>query len=457
VLIQLALIVFGLFGILAAIVDMGFVRLTQVQMQVAADSAAMEGLRARDSEPDDAGSIDGFASDCMRRLVARDFVQWTFDDDFDLSGDSRSFGAGPNIKFTDGVDNLSAYQFMSVPEDDPDPAFRGGRTYKPLLQLNQTANLTHGDMVSGSFDPVAAPAEDSAYVRPDFIVDNSPPTSGDSGIETCPDDASVSSLDPWTGAVSHLGPISDSAFLVRLRRTNVANELDDVPGVSSRGTGLPLLFGRGTLIQDNPDSDYQPRRDGITVRATAIANARPALRVGASLPSVRGVLPLLLTEDFFHGLTTPMSVSVDRTTGLVSDGDGEFAADILAMNTVGLSLPPASFPAAICMAGTTVHVFAGIYPTSGLVANRVVGFGDITLQWPSDCSPSSLSITITRTTVPIIADRNATTVLDTGLPLDVPPSDIGPLLDAVRMFAGQADPLAPATTPGVVLAPALVR
>ena len=44
-LVQIALIVFALCGVLSLVVDIGYARLTQGQMQSAADAAALEGLR----------------------------------------------------------------------------------------------------------------------------------------------------------------------------------------------------------------------------------------------------------------------------------------------------------------------------------------------------------------------------------------------------------------------------
>ena len=47
-LVQIALMVFAFCGLLALVVDVGYARLTQGQMQTAADTAALEGLRKRD-------------------------------------------------------------------------------------------------------------------------------------------------------------------------------------------------------------------------------------------------------------------------------------------------------------------------------------------------------------------------------------------------------------------------
>src|SRR5262249_48697080 len=109
----------ALFAILSLVIDVGYARLTQVQMQNAADSAELEGLRNRDVgvfNPATGQTVDDpFASDCLRRAAARHVVQRVFDDDFDLTdGDAYQFGAGPVIDLTEGgVTNLHALQIAS--------------------------------------------------------------------------------------------------------------------------------------------------------------------------------------------------------------------------------------------------------------------------------------------------------------------------------------------------------
>jgi len=465
-LVQLALIAFGMFGILAAIVDMGFVRLTQVEMQVAADSAAVEGLRARDAMTDGTGQPAGFASDCNRRQTTRQFVQWTFDDDFDLSGDARSFGAGPNIKFTGGAEDLSAYQFMSIPAaDDPDPAFRGGRTFKPFLQLNQSTNETYGDMVSGTFAPGAPLIIDSTgqpvpglfeygasalpdhpeYERTDFTALAPIPDPGMTG--DC--EAVVLSLSP---------PIPDNSFLVRFRRTNVANDpdLDNVDGISSRGASLPLLFGRGTLIQDT-DSGYLPRRDGITVRATAIADAKPVVRVGAEPDPATGRLQL--TSECFLALRMsagPRPATIDVMTGAVTTAAcAPNALNFINPATViplGQPAAPASslLPACPDPAVTNTRVLFGAVVAAVEMTDRVVGFAGITMSW-ADCAadPSTITVTLSRTEAPYIAPGNANALLDPTFPF----GDMV-FVSAAHEFAYDMDGN---PQPGAMFAPVLVR
>ena len=47
---QFALIVFALCAVLSLIIDVGYARMTQSQMQNAADVAALEGVRSRDGK-----------------------------------------------------------------------------------------------------------------------------------------------------------------------------------------------------------------------------------------------------------------------------------------------------------------------------------------------------------------------------------------------------------------------
>jgi len=142
VLAQFVLIVFALFAVLSLVVDVGFARITQAQMQNAADVAALEGLRQRDVLASTPGQNNAFANDCLRRSSAHRLVRWVFDDDFNVAaGDDYQFGAGPVIDLTDGVGSLHALETLSV-SDVP--------VYKPDLQVNQQ-NQVHGDMVSGRF------------------------------------------------------------------------------------------------------------------------------------------------------------------------------------------------------------------------------------------------------------------------------------------------------------------
>src|SRR5262249_52619107 len=74
-LVYLPLLLFALLALASLVIDLGWARAAQRQMQTAVDAAALEGLRGQNAD-------------------ANALAAWTFDDDFDPSADARSFGAG---------------------------------------------------------------------------------------------------------------------------------------------------------------------------------------------------------------------------------------------------------------------------------------------------------------------------------------------------------------------------
>lgn len=252
-LVYFALFSLVMLGLLGLVVDLGLAMLTQKQMQVAADAAALEGLRGYDaSDP---------ATDSTGRQSAQDVVRWIFDDDFDPdNGSIHRFGAGPdfNVVF-------------------PNP---GGLTvqiqpsgfYRPTPQLNPD-DEPHGDMVRNYFHQTEDGSEDQDYQRADFT--DTPNAS------------------------------AQKAFLVRLRRTKTqtgaaTNPLDEQADVSSSGNSLPLLFSRAAMIPH----DHPLRTRGIPVRATAIAEGHPAVTVGVvdTANNVTGVMPFAVSMQEWNTL-----------------------------------------------------------------------------------------------------------------------------------------------------------
>lgn len=232
--IQFAMLTFAFFGIAAVLIDMRLAVHAQQLMQHAADSAALEGLGRREATVPP-----------NMRQAASDRVQVCFDDDLDPSnGDPMNFGAGPVIDLVNGIgpDNSSAQLVVGTP---------------PVLdvvpELN-TGNAVHGDIVTGTFDPLATThVENSDYTRSDFTPAAAPPGRG--------------------------------AMLVRMRRTPDRFGLDQIPGVSSSGPPLPFLFGFGSTMHGDGVSGYDPRTDGVTVRATSIADARRAVQISGPGPN----------------------------------------------------------------------------------------------------------------------------------------------------------------------------
>lgn len=307
-LLQSILLVFALLGIATLVVDMGYVRLSQVQMQSGVDSAALEGLRGRDA-----------LGDAGRREEAALFASRTY---LDPAGE-RLVGAGPDLTLTGGLTAANGSQLLSISADP---------VYRPALEPN-LANVPHGDMVSGTF-AAATGAEASTYLRDDFQS------------------------------------VGTSAFLVRMRRTDGRNPLDTPDNASvSTGRSLPLLFGLGTTVQSNQGAGYDMRSDGITVRATAIADGRPVKRIAAATAA-----PFALTRDFWDAMpdVTPIVLAVDGAGVLSSNSVpvGLFAAGTL--NRIGLEVVGAG-------AGTTATgaLYVPIYTAIG-GTSRVVGFGYVT-------------------------------------------------------------------------------
>ena len=473
-LVQVALIVVALCGLLSLVVDVGAVRLTQGQMQNAADTAALEGLRNRDvglRTPAGQFVNDPFASDCIRRAAANRMVRRTFDDDLDpVNGDpAYQFGAGPIIASNGGTTTLHAGQTIAPGEP---------RVYKPGPQLNQQ-NQVYGDMVSGRFcytaDPVPseggqyevqdivcteAQRGSGTYSRNDFNPSLTVPTPPPALLECpAPDDAVPA---PWPiGGSGSISTVNDSAFLVRLRRSNEFADagLAGEPSVASTGPTLPLTFGAGTTIAaDDPNGGYSVRRDGLTVRATAIASVQPAMRVG--LPRInaaqQGVAPFAVVDTCVQsatGAAVTLTVSINPTTGIITRTGagaptcptnaivGRFVANAATISTVG-QIPPVTPAAVPCL--TTASFTDRYGPVYSLMqaapANRVIGFARVAFTRAAACPAPGLPFTGTIVRgVSLVARSNATADVSGALPIPItaPPALVRELFDKNRVRPGR--------------------
>lgn len=373
VLIFFILLVFGLFAIGAGVIDVGFARLAQVEMQSATDGASLLGLREKDNP-----TIDPSIRDQQRRLRASQSVSYVFDDDFDLSSDEHNFGAGPVVNLSAGVGQANALQTVSLP---------GTVVYDPQLQLNDSENLVHGDQVAGSFDPLAQHSEANDYQRTDFT------------------------------------PAIDGAdFLVRMRRTNDFDGLDNEAGVSSSAPTIPYLFGRATtLASPDPSAGYAPRFHGITVRSTSISTIQPAKVVG-SPRSGFGAAPFILSRSYWDALLIDSGESVQVTVYL--DANGIFYSDASLTAQIGqyvfsdlTTIIPISIGAIVASAVIpdasllNSDGYAAIYEDiSGI--QRVIGFGRVTLALTTPGSPATLQLTkFTKR----VAHENASALLAQGI------------------------------------------
>lgn len=334
VLILFALMVFGLFAMAALVIDIGFARLTQRQMQSAADFAAIDGLRFRDGAPPEYDETSFAAPqdfDKARRLHARLMVESFFDDDLEPeNGDMGAFGsglghfgAGPVVEFKDGYGDPSLYASEYIfaadnPSSDPERIGSLPRVpvFKPQLEINHNDNAAnnYGDMVAGEFKP-----------NPDF-----PPLNENSAIDEYIDQDNKENY-----VRRDFVPISDAhsapAFLVRIRRSfedfSNRGEYPNADGVASSGPPVPYLFGRGTLLARSGIGR------GIAVRATGLSAVRATdangtasnignvTQVGPAFPrgivsesfGVVGVAPFLLNVE--HWPTEPIELRICEVDG----------------------------------------------------------------------------------------------------------------------------------------------
>ena len=147
-LVLVTMLLFGLMGLAALVMNVGFPRLAQSEMQTAVDSAALEGLR-------------------NGRPQASQIVSELFSDSTDANGQTVQYGAGPVVNFSGGVGDpdLAAAQLMQT--GNP-PVYQPGE-----LQVNE-GNAAEGDVVAGTYgvnpgyDTALAADEDANYNRRDF-------------------------------------------------------------------------------------------------------------------------------------------------------------------------------------------------------------------------------------------------------------------------------------------------
>lgn len=338
----------ALIGILALTLDFGFVILARRHMQTGVNASAKAGMRA-----------EALIAESTRRENARTALRLNFDDDFDLSSNATTIGAGIDTSLVQG----NGYQATTIGPPgtslEDDLANRSAFIYRPDdFELN-TGNAVHGDIVTGGYTTSASHEEDSSYSRSDF------------------------------------NPLGSRAMLVRMRRTHDPNGLDDVAGVSSGSGGLPLILARaGWIAVGDAGDPYSVRRDGVTVRATAIAEGVAARAVGVTdLSSLLGAAPVAMTLAQWQSLRTSTVnfVPIDPSNGRVNNGAG---IDFIARRTdataarfvsesiddVELSWPDTEF----IPDGVNREYFAPIYgtvtsPSTGVSEDLIYGFGSVQL------------------------------------------------------------------------------
>lgn len=262
VMVLFALLVIGFLAIAGMAIDLGLARLNQCHMQGAADSVSVEIVRERDWARIPLAEEDQFLRDLMRRTMSARLAAWRYLEGLPLTpaGGDEYGGGGAFLRYSQGLGELNWGRNLqqigwSVPrlatnyqlETDGSGAFVSATPF----------NLNYGDIVSGTFKPVAA---------------------NDDGNPFRMESASYDRLDFEPADVS-VAPYAESV-LVRMRRVG-GGEFEGYPQVSTTGRPVPLLFSAGTSIRSTgPDI----RQAGFRMRATSIATARRAVRVGLAVP-----------------------------------------------------------------------------------------------------------------------------------------------------------------------------
>lgn len=278
VLVLVVLLLFGIMAMAALVIDIGFARLTQRQMQTAVDGASLEGLRYRDGLWPEASDPNSDQYDLERRNAASLTAARMFDDNLLADeADPWNFGAGPIVEFSGGAGapDLVASQDMTIPATP---------VYKPTgsqqLKRNLGRNNADGDMLPGNYSVNSTShQEDATYTRNDFAI-------ADGG----------------------------SAFLVRMRRSNESFVGSDT---ASNGPALPYLFARGSLFNRSNDPAQAKLNDGIQVRATGIAHAQPAVCIGANNPLLLGIA--IEINQWEMGVPIPWIETRIADTGIIGE------------------------------------------------------------------------------------------------------------------------------------------
>ncbi|MGO9111850.1 MAG: pilus assembly protein TadG-related protein [Thermoguttaceae bacterium] len=439
VLVLFVMLFLGLLGLAALVIDMGFARLTQCQMQTAVDSAALEGLRRQNVQtwqdlptawladpnfqsqvgPPGTGSLSPQQIDKVRRWAASQVIAdgpvgngssaqpSMFADNVETSGGTLQYGAGPVVNFSGGIGptNLTAAQNMTVPNSPVYQPLRADGTSG--LELN-LSNATEGDMVAGTYNPGQPSAEADNYSRADFTP--------------APTGSSLSSSS--TG----------NAFLVRVRRTNNINGLDQEPGVSSAGPTLPILFGRGSMMARSGSPGQLSAASGITVRATAIAGPQPAKTVGplytnssGSLTAVAQLAPFAITDALW---TQVLSSGTATTVINLPDPRVQLLQPTFSSSLTAIGQPLATTTDSSAMSsGTQSAVYVPIYANYTSQQGTIIGF--VYNNW----SYQSGTLTLGPAIAVRIGGQNVSPTMALPLPAVLAPADVSTMFqDHATLF-----------------------
>jgi len=311
-----AMLLFGLFAMATLVIDLGVVRVTQRQMQTAADSAALEGLRFRDppvrstggtddpetpgggggttptDPPDDGGGSGGFPGNANPPPFGGGTGPGNANPPF-WSGTGPGNANPP--PFGDGGfpgnANPPPFQGPGSGDDEEDPGDGGGDPPPEITpgEQEERRRQAASDMVAwmygeSTFAAGATPTNFGASRMLEFSGGVGDPNFYASQLMTINETAYLPIGDDALRLNLENAPDGDlyapepDRFEVKLRRTGESVDENQ----RSAGPRIPFMFGRGTMLNDDNGS-RQPINYGIAVEATGKAKAVPAVAVGRSV------------------------------------------------------------------------------------------------------------------------------------------------------------------------------
>jgi len=393
VLVGFALLTLPLLAFAALVIDIGAAGTTQARMETAAEAAALEGPAGWRAATDPAW-CEGVAAPCdpadrfdawdaARRARASVRVGALF-----AAGDVGDPRVGPigtvGLATDPTLSDPSLSTLVVAPAAPPSgpPVGPGDPRLEAADPLARNlGDAASGDVVAGDFtgptldrvtscaDPgvLEAYGENCLYQRTDF-------TPGAEGAET------------------------RRAFLARLRATGEATEA----GVSAPDETLSVLFGRL--------ADTGLRQNGVAVRATAIADARPALAAGRPTGALPGAAGVAFDLGWWQGIPAeqagaPEPIALTVVGASIFQGAAEVGRVLGAPRAVFVGEPVATAGALGDAAGEAFVPLYRFVPSAG--GERVVAFGravvtatvgspDVVVRkWPSAVAGANVSAVAT--------------------------------------------------------------
>lgn len=392
VLVSFAMLLVPLLALAALLMDAGAAAFFQARLAAVADSAVLEGSRGwRGAEdPGWCNAAPGCDPaerqalwDAERRARANAGVAAAF-----APGDAAAPRLGPiRTALLELDEGLADPSLSALLVDAADPRLEGATP----LEANPS-DLAEGDMVAGRFNgPGIIPVRSCG--NPDIM---------EAFGENCAYERRQVSdgISDFTAGADLPPGSAHRAFLLRLRLTGETA----IAGVAAPDERLPVLFGRL--------ADRALRQNGIAVRGTAIADARPALAAGRADPETGriGAAPAAFDVDWWRSLASddaPRTLAV--AGGLVLDESavvvGRLVDGAPRAVFVGEPAEPGS-----TLAGADGEAYVPLLRTTADGVVRVVAFGRALVQ----AAPGASELVI-RKRPGAVAHDNASAVTTAGL------------------------------------------